>query len=84
MKSKHKAYEVTDEIFHSFAKNNGQALDKMRFGQFRPIEKFECTMNLHQDPWNVWFIGKRDGMEGPYYSFINDNHEKIYDYYDVE
>ena len=89
----HKAYDIADGAFRRFVKNNKSWLDHMKEGRMvnivaghkdKPIDIDIRFSDVLWDLWNVKFIGKRSGLEGPHIIFLDEDWNKIYSYHDVE
>ena len=90
MPHEHRAYNITDDIFTSFIKNNRMWLNKMSIGGITDIVKAHkdktldvCSLDVMEYPWHAKFIGKHEGGEGPFIVFLDEQMNKIYSYYDV-
>jgi len=90
------AYDIVDEEFLSFINNNkgyggySSWLDKMKTGDIINIvnQKKESdninSIDIMNQPWNIVYIAKSEGGEGPFYHFMDCAFNKLYSYYDVE
>ena len=45
--------------------------------------RLSCT-DMLEEPFNIAYLGKKEGFEGDYYIFLDKTMDKIYSYYDVE
>ena len=83
------AYDIVDEEFLSFINNNESWLDRMEIGDIINIVKQKKKSNninsigIMSEPWNIVYIAKSDGGEGPFYHFMDCAFNKLYTYYDV-
>ena len=83
------AYDIVDEEFLSFINNNESWLDRMEIDNIINIVKQKKKSNninsigIMSEPWNIVYIAKSDGGEGPFYHFIDCAFNKLYTYYDV-
>jgi hypothetical protein len=97
MPHEHKAYNITDDIFVGFIKNNRRWLDAMELGRIVDIVKAHeektgsvgpniievCSIDVMEYPWHVKYIGKHGGGEGPFFVFLDESMNKLYSYYNV-
>ena len=83
------AYDIVDDEFSSFINNNESWLGRMITGDIINIvnQKKKSdninSINIMNQPWNIVFVAKSDGGEGPFYHFLDCAFNKIYTYYDV-
>ena len=91
MKNEHKAYDIVDKIFLSFITNNkgNSWFFKMVIGDIVNIQDLYDddgsvnALGILKHPWNIQYIAKSDGGEGPFYHFMDCGFNKVYSYYDV-
>lgn len=87
-----KIHEIIDEKFKEFAKNNHEIFSNLGYGEIVKITGSDkkikghdlCSLDMLEDPFNIAYFGKLEGIEGNFLIFINENMEKVYSYYDVE
>ena len=92
----HPIYKVVDDDFDGFIKNNRGLLEDMTYGEIVEILANDSvrragsrkvyhlgSKQMMKDPYNVKYIGKIEGGEGPLYVFLDANMDKLYSYYDV-
>ena len=77
-------YKIIDEIIKNFVSNNREDLRKMIGPTIIPIDHFKDCISIKKWPFFIRFIGRFRGAEGVVFSFIDDNMDKVYSYYDVE
>ena len=83
-------YQIIDREFEGFVKNNQAMLNSMQDGEIIDLHAKEqhkghtlCSIQMLESPYNVKYIGKSGGGEGPMYMFLDGQFNKIYSYYDV-
>lgn len=88
----HAAYQIVDEVFLSFIKNNRSWINEMAVGDIMDVaRRWEdpktkvsvCSTDLLECPWSIRYVGIAKGGEGDFIVFLTENMNKIYSYYDV-
>lgn len=81
-------YDIMDREFESFVINNMKLLEDMKYGEvvdLRTLDKTRlCRQDMLEPPFNVSYLSKLDGGEGPTYVFLDRGLNKLYEYYDVK
>lgn len=86
------AYRIVDRLFDSFVKNSLKAIDSVAYGIYPVTDALDSIAPIkvggHKigglailwEPFNVRFIGKRDGGDTTIVEFFDCNMDKIYTY----
>ncbi len=79
-------YDIVDEAFRSFVDGNQDILNEMADDSVLRLfdVKDLCSIYILGEPYNIIYIGKTAGVEGPVYSFLNSLFENMYQFYDVK
>lgn len=78
-----RAYELVDEEFADFVKNNREDLEAMELDQVRFASEFLACKRVTTF-FNIKLVAKTAGGEGYFYHFLTDKFDKVYVYYDVD
>lgn len=79
--------KIINEQFLVFINNNESIWNEIKMGQIIKIDE-ELTSLLHfttismlEYPFNVVYLGKQEGPEGPIYTFFNKDMDKVHEEY---
>ena len=77
-----KLYEIIDAEIKRFVVNNYEELMKIEGTSIISIDHLKAYSRIREWPFLIRFIGRHRGAEGVVFSFIDDNMDKVYSYYD--
>lgn len=84
-------FDIIEDKFKDFVKNNIKIFESMEYNEIINITKKDkrynhdlCSMAMLVEPYNISYFGKRTGVEGDFYIFLNYDMDKVYTYNTAE